>query len=174
VSANLDAERAIAEDTRNEYLDKMEAHTTSTKHSLGLDNMMGENKVELDGREWDLTLREAVLVEAQSQGLNPRDNHKELMEFVELRRLLQDTEVDHITEVGWLTILARDVSMVLVDPPRPTHGWQRLRGGGRPLGAPVRGPCSGHGPLDWAPLICRCRLRHPTCTSILFCFHFIS
>jgi hypothetical protein len=38
--------------------------------------------------EWDLNLREAVLAEGQSQGLNPRDNHEELMEFVELQKLL--------------------------------------------------------------------------------------
>jgi hypothetical protein len=44
------------------------------------------------------------------------------MEFIELRRLLQDAEVDHVTEAGWLAILARDVSKVLVDlgmPPIP-------------------------------------------------------
>jgi hypothetical protein len=29
----------------------MEAHTTRAKHSLGLDKMLGEKKVELDGRE---------------------------------------------------------------------------------------------------------------------------
>jgi hypothetical protein len=46
--------------------------------------MLGEKKVELDGRERDLSLREAVLAEVRSQGLNPQDNHEELMEFVEL------------------------------------------------------------------------------------------
>jgi hypothetical protein len=29
----------------------MEAHTARAKHSLGLDKMLGEKKVELDGRE---------------------------------------------------------------------------------------------------------------------------
>jgi hypothetical protein len=29
----------------------MEAHTAHAKHSLGLDKMLGEKKVELDGRE---------------------------------------------------------------------------------------------------------------------------
>jgi hypothetical protein len=62
----------------------METHTACAKHSLGLDKMLGEKKVELDGRERDLSLREAVLVEVRSQGLNPQDNHEELMEFVEL------------------------------------------------------------------------------------------
>jgi hypothetical protein len=61
----------------------MEAHTARTKHSLSLDKMLGERKVQLDGREQDLDLREATLVEEQSQGLNLRDNCEELMEFVE-------------------------------------------------------------------------------------------
>jgi hypothetical protein len=67
VSDNLDAERAKVEATRKDYLDKMEAHTTRAKHSFGLDKMLGEKKVKLDGREWDLSLCEAVL----SWGLNP-------------------------------------------------------------------------------------------------------
>jgi hypothetical protein len=62
----------------------METHTACAKHSLGLDKMLGEKKVELDGRERDLSLREAVLAEVRSQGLNPQDNHEELMEFIEL------------------------------------------------------------------------------------------
>jgi hypothetical protein len=50
--------------------------------------MLGERKVKLDGRERDLRVHEAALAEAQSRGLNRRDNHKELMEVIELRRLL--------------------------------------------------------------------------------------
>jgi hypothetical protein len=46
VGADLDAERAKAEATRKEYLDKMEAHTACAKHSLGLDKMLGEKKVD--------------------------------------------------------------------------------------------------------------------------------
>jgi hypothetical protein len=84
VSADLDAEWAKAKATRKEYLDKMEAHTTRAKHSLGLDKMLGEKKVELDGRERDLSLCEAALVEVWYRGLNHRDNHEVLMEFVEL------------------------------------------------------------------------------------------
>jgi hypothetical protein len=42
----------------------MEAHTARTKHSLSLDKMLGEKKVELDERERDLGLREVVLVGA--------------------------------------------------------------------------------------------------------------
>jgi hypothetical protein len=44
----------------------MEAHATHARHSLGLDKMLGEKKVELNGREQDLDLREATLVEARS------------------------------------------------------------------------------------------------------------
>jgi hypothetical protein len=69
----------------------------------------------LDGRERDLSLRKVALAEAQTHGLNPRDNCEELFEFNELRRLLQDAKVDHITGVGRLAILVRDVSKVLVD-----------------------------------------------------------
>jgi hypothetical protein len=49
----------------------MEAHTADAMHSLGLHKMLGDNKIELDGREWDLHLREAVLVEAESQASIP-------------------------------------------------------------------------------------------------------
>jgi hypothetical protein len=63
VSADLNAVRAKAEVTQKEYLDKMEAHTTHAKHSLSLDKMLGEKKVEFNGIERDLNLREAALVE---------------------------------------------------------------------------------------------------------------
>jgi RecA/RadA recombinase len=63
VSADLNAVRAKAEVTQKEYLDKMEAHTTHAKHSLSLDKMLGEKKVEFYGIERDLNLREAALVE---------------------------------------------------------------------------------------------------------------
>jgi hypothetical protein len=59
-------------------------------------------------------------VDVRSWGLNPQDNHKEWMEFVELRRLLQDADVDHVTKAGRLAILVRDVSKVLVDLGVPT------------------------------------------------------
>jgi hypothetical protein len=66
-------------------------------------------------RERDMGLRETVLVEAQTRGLNPRDNHNELMELVELQRLLQDAEVDCVIEACRLVTLVRDVSKVLED-----------------------------------------------------------
>jgi hypothetical protein len=64
VSADLDIKREKSEATRKDYLDKMEVHTVHTKHSLGLDKMLGEKMVELDIMERDLVLREAALVEA--------------------------------------------------------------------------------------------------------------
>jgi hypothetical protein len=70
VSADLDAEHSKTEVNRKEYLDKMEAHIAHAKHSLSLDKMLGEKKVELDGRERDLCLHEVALLEARSQGLN--------------------------------------------------------------------------------------------------------
>jgi hypothetical protein len=92
--------------------------------------MLVENKVELDGRERDLNLRDVALVEAQSQGLNPRDNHYELMMFVELWKLLKEAEVECVTEVGGLPILAWDIqghsgswnASHPWDPLGPTHG----------------------------------------------------
>jgi hypothetical protein len=73
-------------------------------------------------------LRETVLVEAQTRGLNPRDNHNELMELVELQRLLQDAEVDCVIEACRLVTLVRDVSKVLEDhgmsPPEGTSSWR--------------------------------------------------
>jgi hypothetical protein len=68
-------------------------------------------------------LRETVLVEAQTRGLNPRDNHNELMELVELQRLLQDAEVDYVIEACRLVTLVRDVSKVLED-----HGMSPIPG----------------------------------------------
>jgi hypothetical protein len=56
----------------------------------------------------------------------PQDNHEELMEIVELQNLLKDAEVERVTEVGWLAILVRDVSNVLVDlsmPPISGISW---------------------------------------------------
>jgi hypothetical protein len=49
----------------------MAAHTAHAKHSLGPDKMLGEKKVEPNGKERDLNLREAALAEAQTRGLNP-------------------------------------------------------------------------------------------------------
>jgi hypothetical protein len=100
VNVDHDTERAKDEATQKEYLDKMAAHTIRAKHSLGLDKMLGEKKVKLNGREQDLNLLEAALAEAQTRGLNPWDNHDELMEFVELWRLLQDAEANRVIEAG--------------------------------------------------------------------------
>jgi hypothetical protein len=88
VSADLNTEHTKAEATQKEYLDKMAVHTARAKHSLGLDKMLGEKKVELDGRERDIGLCEATIVKAQTQGLNPWVNLDEMMEFIELRRLV--------------------------------------------------------------------------------------
>jgi hypothetical protein len=82
VSADLDSERNKAQATQKEYLDKMVAHNTHAKDSLGLDKMLGEKKVEHDGRERDLELHEAALAEVHTGVLNPRDNSDELMEFI--------------------------------------------------------------------------------------------
>jgi hypothetical protein len=63
-----------------------------------------------------------ALAEAQTWRLNPRDNRKELMEVIVLRRLLHDAEVDHVAEARRLAFLVRGVSKVLVDlrmPPIP-------------------------------------------------------
>jgi hypothetical protein len=66
VSADLRAEWAMVKATQKEYLDKMESHIAHAKHSLSLDKMLGEKKVELGRRERDLSLREMALAEVQS------------------------------------------------------------------------------------------------------------
>jgi hypothetical protein len=71
VSADLDTEQAKVKTTRKEYLDKIVPHSAHAKHSLGLDRMLGEKRVEPDGREQDLSLCEAALAEAWSRLLNP-------------------------------------------------------------------------------------------------------
>jgi hypothetical protein len=45
---------------------------------------VGEKRARLDEQERDLELCTMVLVEAQARGINPRDNHDELMEFIKL------------------------------------------------------------------------------------------
>jgi hypothetical protein len=50
VSVILNAEHAKAEATQKEYLNKIEAHTAHTNHSLGLNKTLGEKNVLLDGR----------------------------------------------------------------------------------------------------------------------------
>jgi hypothetical protein len=74
VSADLDAEQAKL---------RLFINSTSTrcKHTLDLDKMLGEKKVQLHGKEGDLDLREVVLAVVQFRGLNPRDNLKEMMEL---------------------------------------------------------------------------------------------
>jgi hypothetical protein len=115
VSATLDMEQTGAVATQQEYLDKIQAHTASDKHILGLDKILEEKNVELDGGEGHLELRVATLEEAQAQGLNPWDNHDEPMELIELRRLLQNAEADRVVEAGWLLTLVGHVSKVLED-----------------------------------------------------------
>jgi hypothetical protein len=84
VNVDHDTEWAKTEATRKEYLDKMRAHTDRARHTLDFDKMLGEKKVQFDKKEWDLTLWEATLVEAQARGFNPRDNREELTELVKL------------------------------------------------------------------------------------------
>jgi hypothetical protein len=64
VSTDLGIEWGKTDATRQEYLDEIRAHTTHVKHTLDLDNMLGEKMVVLDEKEWDLALRKAVLMEA--------------------------------------------------------------------------------------------------------------
>jgi hypothetical protein len=156
-STALDAEQAWAEATRQEYLDKIQAHIDHSNHVLDLDRMLGERKGELNRKEWDLELRVAALAEAHARGLNPQDNHNELMELVELRGLLQDAEVECVIEASRLATLVRDVSKVLED-----LGMSRIPGiprdlctAGDVLGVVdvilerVKAACdSGHGPWD--------------------------
>jgi hypothetical protein len=126
VSADHDMECSRAEATQEVYLGKMGAHIACAKHSFGLDKMLREKMVELDGREWDLRLREAALVEVHSQGINPWDKSEELMEFIKLQKILKDVEVERVTEVRRLVILARDVFKVLVNldlTPIPMIPW---------------------------------------------------
>jgi hypothetical protein len=88
VSADVDAEQNKAEATQKYYLGKIEAHTAYAKHALSLDKLLGEKKVLLDEREWNLELREAALAELYTQGLNSQGNSDELMEFPEVQTLL--------------------------------------------------------------------------------------
>jgi ribosomal protein L16 Arg81 hydroxylase len=48
VSAALDAERAKAEAARQEYLEKIQAHTDRDMQVLDLNKMLGKRKEELD------------------------------------------------------------------------------------------------------------------------------
>jgi hypothetical protein len=130
--------------SRLRLLNKMEAHTARAKHSLGLDKMLGEKKVEVNGRERDLSLSKVKLAEAQSWGLNPQDNREELMEVIELRRLLQDAKLDCVTEAGRLAILAGDVSKVLVDLGMP------------PIPGIPRDPCTAGNVLEVVDVILEC------------------
>jgi hypothetical protein len=60
VSINLDAEWAKAEATQKECLSKMKAHFAHAKYSLILNKMLGDKKVELDGRERNQDLHKAA------------------------------------------------------------------------------------------------------------------
>jgi hypothetical protein len=151
VSASLVEVWTKVEAARQEYLNKMAVHTARGRQVLDFDKMLGEKRARLDDREWDLELRTATL----ARGINPWDNRDELMEFVELWRLLQDIKTDRITEVSWLAALVREVSQVLENlglPPIPRIPWDP-RTAGDVLGAvDVILECvkeaydSGHGP----------------------------
>jgi hypothetical protein len=68
----------------------MRVHTDPMKHTLGLDKMLWEMKVELD-KEQDLALWEVMLTE---------ENWEELMDLIELRRCLDEGKEVHIVEAG--------------------------------------------------------------------------
>jgi hypothetical protein len=91
--------------------------------------------------------------------------------------------VERITEARRLAILARDLFKVLVDlcmPPISRIPWDPCTAGdvleavGVILECPWEVDASGHGSWYLALTICGRRLHHLTCTSFLFCFHFIS
>jgi hypothetical protein len=48
----------------------MRTHTAHNKHTLDLKKMLGEKKVQLDGKEHDLALCDAAPAEAQSWDFN--------------------------------------------------------------------------------------------------------
>jgi hypothetical protein len=91
----------------------MVEHTARSRQVLDLDKMLGEKRARLDEQEWDLELCMVALAEAQARGISSWDNCDELMEFIKLRRLLQDVKADRVTEVGQLATLVREVSQVL-------------------------------------------------------------
>jgi hypothetical protein len=113
VSASLDEEWTKAKAARQEYLNKMAEHTTRGWQVPDFDRMLGEKRARLDEREWDLELCTSVLAKVQARGINPQDNHDELMEFVELQQLPQDVEADHVTKASQLAALVREESHVL-------------------------------------------------------------
>jgi hypothetical protein len=100
VSVDLDAKCLKIEATHQEYFHKIRAHTNCAKNTLSLEKMLGEKKVQLNKKERDLTLQEAVLTEPQAWVHNPWDNLEELTELVELQKRLDEAEVVHITKAG--------------------------------------------------------------------------
>jgi hypothetical protein len=64
MSLELDLEWAKTEATRQGYLEKHQAHTTSIKHTLGLDKLLEETKVLLQEKKHNLKVWEAALMEA--------------------------------------------------------------------------------------------------------------
>jgi hypothetical protein len=69
------------------------------------------------------------------------------MELIELRRRLEEDEVELITKAGWLAILVGDISRVPVD-----HGMPPILGIPRDLGTILEclweAHASGHNPND--------------------------
>jgi hypothetical protein len=132
--------------------------------------------------EQDLELDEAALAEAQTWELKPWVNHDELMEVVELQRLLQDIEADRVIEATWLATLVRDVSKVLVDlglPPIPVIPWDpRIAGDVLEVVDIIlerlqEAYASSHELWDQALLTHHhCHPHRLSCTNILLCFCF--
>jgi hypothetical protein len=153
----------------------MQVHSAHAKHTLYLDKMLGEMKVWLDAKERDLDLHEAVLVEAQSQGLNPRDNYEELMELAEIQRCLEGAEVEHVIEAGRLVILVGEIPKVLVDlgmppilriPHDPRMAGNIMEAADTVLDHLREAYSSGHDPWDSVPLV----LLSPCPLAVLLLF----
>jgi hypothetical protein len=111
----LDNEQAQVEASRQCYLNKLRAHMTCMKHTLGLDKVLKESMVLLKEKKRDLKVQEATLCKALERGIHPQDNQDLLAQLVEPREHLAEVEVDCTGEVKELVSLVTTMFRVLVD-----------------------------------------------------------
>jgi hypothetical protein len=110
-----DAKRAQAKASRQDYLSKMRALTSSSKHSINFNQMLEEGQILLSLREMDLELREVKLAEEQACDLHSFDGWDLMAELEELHTHMAGVKYEHAAKASKLSTLVVGISNALVN-----------------------------------------------------------
>jgi hypothetical protein len=109
----LYTKRARIQATRQDYLERLQAHTTCMEQTLGIDKMLEEKKVWLQEEKHDLKVREVVLYEALERGAHPQEDRDLLAELVELRLMRRRSWLVWWSGTWWAATRARTQRLML-------------------------------------------------------------